>query len=106
MLDDPRDGSKVCEPLDRQMGKSGEDRGHIVAQRCIFYYRNLVRSKSLPPKTRDGRFHLSRHEHASPAHTVISFTQMGSAAAVFTPAVGSTIAFTQLSRWLRCWKYH
>ena len=77
MLDDPRDGSKVCEPRDRQMGKSGEDRGHIVAQRCIFYYRNLVRSKSLPPKTRDGRFHLSRHEHASPAHTVTALDTNG-----------------------------
>jgi hypothetical protein len=33
MLSDPRSGSKVCEPLHLQIGKSGEDRGQIVAQR-------------------------------------------------------------------------
>ena len=33
MLGDPRSESKVCEPLHRQIGKSGEDRGQIVAQR-------------------------------------------------------------------------
>src|ERR1700686_340461 len=30
MLGDPRSGSNVCEPPDRQIGKSGEDRGQIV----------------------------------------------------------------------------
>ncbi len=33
MLGDPRSGSNVWEPPDRQIGKSGEDRGQIVAQR-------------------------------------------------------------------------
>ena len=33
MLGDPRSGSKVWEPLDREIGKSGEDRGQIVAHR-------------------------------------------------------------------------
>jgi hypothetical protein len=33
MLGGPRSGIKVCEPLDRQIGKSREDRSRIVAQR-------------------------------------------------------------------------
>jgi len=33
MLGDPPSGSKVCEPLDRQIDNSEEDRGQIVAQR-------------------------------------------------------------------------
>jgi len=32
MLGDPRRGSKVCEPLDRQIGNSREGRSQIVAQ--------------------------------------------------------------------------
>jgi hypothetical protein len=32
MQSEPRSGSKVCEPLDRLIGKSGEDRSQIAAQ--------------------------------------------------------------------------
>jgi hypothetical protein len=35
MLGDPRSGSKVYEPLDRQIGKPGENRGQIVAYWCF-----------------------------------------------------------------------
>src|ERR1039458_8105232 len=31
MLGDPRSGSKLCEALDREIGKPGENRGQIVA---------------------------------------------------------------------------
>ena len=35
MLGDPRSGSKLWEALERKIGKSGEDRGKVIARRDV-----------------------------------------------------------------------
>ncbi len=35
MLGDPRSGSKVRDPLDRQISKPGENRGKVIAHRDL-----------------------------------------------------------------------